>query len=333
MRRPTLSPLDARVTPAALTALADMWPDQGRKWLWQCPFVTPPWLSAWWQCFGGDDAALLLQVSLGGRPAGLAPLMIQGDTARFMGSPDLCDYFDFPAAADSREAFFQALLHYLAGEGVRQLVLGPVRPDSAVIRGLLPVARSSGCRVSISEAGASLQMGLPASWDGYLSTLSGKQRHEVRRKLRRAADAGIIETRIVRDAAETAAAMDVFLQLFRQSRADKAAFMTSRREAFFRMLADGLARADMLNLVCVDIGGRPAAAAFCFDLGQTTYLYNNGFDPRYLGISIGLISKLATIRASIEHGRQVYDFLNGTERYKYQLGGSEVPLSTCVVEL
>ena len=328
-----MPPPDARITSTTLTAMADMWSDQGRRWLWQCPFVTPPWLSAWWQCFGRDDEALLLQVALGERPAGVAPLMIQGGTVRFMGSPDLCDYFDFPAAADDLEGFFQALLHYLKGEGVRQLVLGPVRPDSAVCRGLLPVARSSGCRVSVSEAGASLQMRLPASWEGYLSTLDGKQRHEVRRKLRRAADAGTMEIRIVRNAVDTAAAMDVFVRLFRQSRADKEAFMTSRREAFFRALAGGLARADMLNLVCLDIDGHPAAEVFCFDLGQTTYLYNNGFDPMYLGISIGLISKLITIRASIDKGQQVYDFLNGTERYKYRLGGREVPLSTCVVEL
>jgi CelD/BcsL family acetyltransferase involved in cellulose biosynthesis len=178
-----------------------------------------------------------------------------------------------------------------------------------------------------------MQMPLPASWDDYLGTLDGKQRHEARRKLRRAADAGELEISIIRDAADTGRAMDVFLRLFRQSRPDKAAFMTPRREAFFRRLADELARAGMLNLTCINIDRRPAAAVFCVDFDQTRFLYNNGFDPQYRGISIGVVSKLMTIRGGIDDGRQTYDFLNGGERYKHRLGGTEVPLSTCVVEL
>ena len=65
---------------------------------------------------------------------------------------------------------------------------------------------------------------------------------------------------------------------------------------------------------------------------STIYLYNNGFDPRFRAVSVGLVSKILTIRASIEAGQSVYDFLSGTERYKYQLGGVEIPLLQCIIE-
>lgn len=108
--------------------------------------------------------------------------------------------------------------------------------------------------------------------------------------------------------------------------------MNTRRETFFRTLADQLSRAGMLNLFCLTINEQPAAAVFCVDYNNTTYLYNNGFDPRFRPNSLGLVSKLMTIQTAIRTGQQTYDFLSGTERYKYDLGGREIPLSQCLLQ-
>ncbi|NNK57014.1 MAG: hypothetical protein HKP44_06845, partial [Desulfofustis sp.] len=47
---------------------------------------------------------------------------------------------------------------------------------------------------------------------------------------------------------------------------------------------------------------------------------------------IGLLSKVLSIRAAIEAQLATYDFLGGIERYKYQLGGAEITLYSCVFE-
>ena len=111
-------------------------------------------------------------------------------------------------------------------------------------------------------------MDLPKSWESYLQGLGGKQRHEVRRKLRRVNDQGILVTQTVRQAEQTTSAMDTFINLFRQSRADKKEFMTETREAFFRSLAEELARFGMLYLLCLTIDNVPAAAVFCVENGK-----------------------------------------------------------------
>jgi len=326
----TASP--AVITPASFDDLFALWSERQPRWQWKCPFVTPPWLAAWWRCFGGDGDPLLLRITRGEHPVGVVPLMRQGPTARFMGSADLCDHCDFPAVKNPPADLWVRLLRYLKARGIRRLELASVRPEASALANLASLPKGHQWQVAVSPSGVSVQMPLPESWDAYLDTLDAKQRHEVRRKLRRAEAAGNLVCRMVRDADDAAAAMDTFMHLFRRSRADKKAFMTPRREAFFRELADGLARADMLRLMCIDIDDRPAAAVFCIDLGETTYLYNNGFDPHFRGISIGIVSKLVTIRASIAAGMKVYDFLNGAETYKYRLGGRAVPLSRCVVE-
>lgn len=315
-----------------LTELATLWSTHGDALQWHNPFVTPPWLKAWWRHLRDDNESLLLLVTAGTRPLGLAPLMVRNGTARFMGSTDLCDSGDFVVANGTQELFFREILHYLAKEGINRLVLEQVRPDSQVCLSFIPAAQAYGWSVSLTPQNASVEMDLPKSWESYLQGLGGKQRHEVRRKLRRVHDKGNLENQVVREADKTASAMDTFIDLFRQSRADKKEFMTEKREAFFRSLAEELAQSDMLYLLCLTIDNLPAASVFCALNGNTMYLYNNGFDPRFRTLSVGLVSKILTIRASIEAGLSGYDFLSGTERYKYHLGGEEIPLLQCIVE-
>jgi CelD/BcsL family acetyltransferase involved in cellulose biosynthesis len=315
-----------------LAEFTTLWSEHGDTLQWQNPFVTPPWLNAWWRHFSDDNESLLLLVSAGTRPLGVAPLMVINGTARFMGSNDLCDSGDFVVANGTQEVFFQEMLHYLEKEGIKRLVLGQVRPDSRVCHHFIPAAQANGWSVSLIPQGASMQMDLPKSWENYLQDLGGKQRHEVRRKLRRVNDQGLLVTRVIRKGEQTTSAMDTFIHLFRQSRVDKKEFMTEKREAFFRSLAEELARFGMLYLLCLTIDNIPAAAVFCVEHGKTMHLYNNGFNPRFRGVSVGLVSKILTIRASIESGQSVYDFLSGTERYKYQLGGVEIPLLQCIIE-
>ena len=320
------------VKKATFTEVEMLWQEYGTIWKWQDPFVTPPWLYSWWSAFGGDFEPFLLVISEGESPLGFAPLIVRDGFARFMGSGDLCDTGDFIISPGREELFFRTLLNFLESEGVYHLVLEPVRPDSLVCLSLIQLATTAHWHATCAPHGASLQMALPATWEHYLNNLDRKQRHEVRRKLRRLREAGVVEQRSIRTPEETGVAMDLFLQLFRQSRSDKDTFMTEQREGFFRTLADELAKVHMLNLLWLTIDNEPAAVVFCVENRETVYLYNNGFDPRFREFSIGIVSKLITIRSSIETGQQVYDFLNGRERYKYHLGGTEVPLSTCTIE-
>ena len=319
----------SRVTMAEVFAL---WRKYGTVWRWHNPFVTPPWLAAWWRCFGDGRELLLLRVSTNDIVLGVAPLMLQNGSARIIGSTDLCDYGDCIVAPDGQDRFYGGILSFLAAERVKQLILPQIRPDSSAYRRLLPAAEESGWQVSVNRQNSSLQLTLPSSWEHYLKMLGGKQRHEARRKLRRVHEAGHVEMVKAKADSGVVAAIDVFLHLFRHSRHDKMAFMTETREKFFRALAQELAQCDMLSLISMKLDGRPAAALFCVESGDTLYLYNNGFDPRFRAISLGVASKLLSIKMSIEAGMRNYDFLSGTEAYKYRLGATEVPLYECVIE-
>ncbi len=301
--------------------------------VWNCIFVLPMWLKAWWHHFGQEQNLYLLSIRQADRCIGIAPLLRYDRTANLMGDQNVCDSLDFIVASGRTNEFYGTLLHQLRRDGISRLDLGLIRPDSSAYTGLLPVAGKMGCRIHCEPAATSYELELPDTWNAYLASLSGKERHEIRRKLRRLNRTGRVNYRTVDNPTLASEEMDTFLQLFKSNRPDKAAFMSDTMSAFFRDLATQLAAWDLLKLFFLELDEKPIAAVMCFDYQSTRYLYNNGYDSRYSALSAGLLSKVLSIKASFQAGIKTYDFLKGTENYKRRLGGRPVALYECRLEL
>jgi CelD/BcsL family acetyltransferase involved in cellulose biosynthesis len=138
---------------------------------------------------------------------------------------------------------------------------------------------------------------------------------------------------MVADPAGVKEEIEIFFKLFKMSRNDKENFMTAEMASFFRCLTQTLAGENMLKLFFLDFNDTPAAAVICFDYESGVYLYNNGFDLKFSSLSVGILSKVFSIQNSIQNGKQKYDFLKGAETYKPHLGGKEVPLHRCTIQL
>lgn len=316
-----------------LENLADYWCTTRSVLNWNCVFVIPPWLEVWWHEFGSMADSHLCVAKRNGHFIGVSPLLVRGEEVSFIGSSDLCDYFDFVVAPGSERDFFNMLLDYARVKDMRGLNLGPVRSDSTVFTYFVGMARERGGKVSCVAMDVTVELDLPGTWEGYLALLDGKQRHEVRRKLRKLRSAGRVHSRFIEKSEAVVDAMDVFLRLFRKSNQDKAMFMTAKRESFFRSLMRAMAQVGLLRLSILELDGDPVAATICFDYENTVYLYNSGYDPDYGSLSVGLVSKILCIKDSIDRGRVKFDFLKGAEEYKYRLGGNEIPLYGCEVVL
>jgi CelD/BcsL family acetyltransferase involved in cellulose biosynthesis len=293
----------------------------------------PPWLEIWWNEFGATGDLYLFAARQRRTVVGIAPLLLKGTDAFFIGSDDLCDCLDFIVAPGRENDFFNILLDDLNRRGISRLTLRGLRPNSTVLTYLVGMARERGYEVSCAVEDVSLELDLPSTWDEYLGMLSRKQRHEVRRKLRRIREAGQVNYRTVEDSRDVPDAMEIFLNLFRQSGGDKATFINARRESFFRSLAKAMAQVRLLRLGILELDSWPIAAVMCFDYSNRVYLYNSGYDPQYASLSAGLISKILSIKDGIERGRRTFDFLKGGEDYKYRLGGKEVLLYDCRIAL
>ncbi len=300
---------------------------------WGCFFVLPPWLNVWWREFGLGAKLYLCALKKRGAVIGIAPLSLKGEEACFVGSADVCDYLDFVIAPGNENEFFNVILDDLSSKGITRLNLSPVRPDSTVLTHLVDVAKVRGYGVSCKAVDVSLELDLPPTWEDYLGILNRKQRHEVRRKLRRLQEKGTVTYRTIDESDDAAAAVALFLNLFRKSNNEKKTFMTAKMESFFTSLTKAMAQADLLKMGVLELDANPIAVLLCFEYNGIVYLYNNGYDPEYSSLSVGLVSKILSIKDSIERGKKKYDFLKGREAYKYRLGGKEIPLYACQILL
>jgi CelD/BcsL family acetyltransferase involved in cellulose biosynthesis len=284
-------------------------------------FLTPYWVSAWWHHLGSGELRLL-SLRRNGELIAVAPLVKRDQVFCLAADRDLCDYADIVVRRGEEVGVSGALLDYLAHHNA-DFRFYPLLPQSTLLTHLAPLAQHRGYTVATHELTPAVSLELPGSWEEYLETLSGKERHEVRRKLRRLNEAGGVDFSSI---TPTPPRVEQFLSMFRSSRADKEEFLTPQRETFFRTLISQMEDRGHLRLYFLEVAERPVAAALCFDYGDTLYLYNNGFDPQYTALSPGLMSKVLALQEAIRQGKRVFDFLSGAETYKLRLGGRQTPL-------
>ncbi len=174
------------------------------------------------------------------------------------------------------------------------------------------------------------------TWEEYLATLGKKARHEVRRKLRRAAAVGELSIEI---SAPTVEAVDQFIHLHNLRFGEHGLFPDNeggaRSRRFVHRLAE-LERAEpdggILHVALVRCGERLVFAILAFDDGQTCFLYNGGMDPDAAEASPGVTGAALYIQNRIEAGRRRFDYLRGQERYKYEWGAVDEPIYRLLVQ-
>jgi CelD/BcsL family acetyltransferase involved in cellulose biosynthesis len=296
-------------------------------------FLTWQWQEHWWRAFGDERPLRLLRVSdSSGQVRGLLPLYAEsGGTLRIVGGVDVSDYLDLLAPAGGEEEVWAALLQHRSAEAAAW-DLHCLRASSATVSCLPSLAPQYGLRTRVSREERCPVLVLPATWDAYLGGLTGKDRHELRRKMRRLErELPGAAVRSHAGAAGLDEAMMAFLDLHRKSKPGKARFMDARMEEFFRGVAGALARASWLRLWFLDHDGRPLAASLTFEYEGSISLYNSGFDPGRAALSPGIVLLAHVIRDAIERGFGRFDFLRGEEPYKYAFGATPEDLFNVVV--
>src|SRR2546426_26104 len=163
---------------------------------------------------------------------------------------------------------------------------------------------------------------LAPDFETFVQGLTKKERHELRRKIRRLESGREVTFRFATDA-ERSAVLDRFVALHRLSRGEKATFMTAERERFFRDMADALAIPGWLRLGVLRVDGEDAAVLYAFAYAGTLALYNAAYDPALAPLSVGIVCHAYAIREAIAERLATYDLLRGNEPYKYDLGAED----------
>src|SRR5262249_43174242 len=191
-------------------------------------------------------------------------------------------------------------------------------PTMALLPGLVP---AFGLQISTAVEERCPVLDLPETWDEYLARLSGKDRHELRRKMRkleRELPGARVTSHHTMEGWEDA--LGRFLDLHRLSKVGKARFMDGRMERFFRDATGALAAAGWAKLWFLEHEGAAVASFLCFEYAGSVGLYNSGFDPAHARLAPGIVLLAYLIMDAIDRRIRVFDFLRGEEPYKEGFG-------------
>jgi CelD/BcsL family acetyltransferase involved in cellulose biosynthesis len=251
---------------------------------------------------------------------------ILADPARL---PDVADaVVDYLAAGDGTPdgAAWDAvdLRRLRCGDPAADALVEAFRARSARQRWTVTMEREDVCPV------VTLPEGL--DFDGFLGTLGKTERHEIRRKVRRAENAGDVRLEV---AADPLAELDGFIELHQKRWGERGLFPPTAggdaSRVFFRRLLEHLGPDGPFKLARLTVGGRTIAAGAHFDDGETLYYYNAGVDPDARELSPGVVLAARYVQTAIELGRRRVDFLRGNESYKYEWGAIDEPIQRILV--
>jgi CelD/BcsL family acetyltransferase involved in cellulose biosynthesis len=147
-----------------------------------------------------------------------------------------------------------------------------------------------------------------------------KQRHEIRRKMRRAAEyEQPVRWYIVEDEASLDAEIEAFLRLMAYDE-EKNRFLTGAMRQQMRQAMHAAFRGGWLQLAFMEVNGEKAAGYLNFDYNQHIWVYNSGLDFRFREISPGWVLVGHLLQWANDNQRQYFDFMRGDEEYKYRFG-------------
>jgi len=293
-------------------------------------FLTCEWQATWWRAYAPGKLFVLVVRDSTGRWMGIAPWFIDASETgrriiRTVGCVDVTDYLDIVARRGHEIAVFEALATWLSEhmDAYDEILLCNIPQSSKALEHFPAIAEAHGLSTSVRLQEVCPVIQLPAQFSEYVGSLDKKNRHELRRKMRRAA--GDVEWYIVGQEHDLSEHLEHFFTLMAASSDEKARFLEDpANRRFFECVVPKVAGQGWLQLSFLTVRGKPAAAYLNFVYNNRVLVYNSGLDPLNHGhLSPGIVLLGRLIEYAIQQGYEAFDFLRGDEAYKYDMGGRD----------
>lgn len=301
------------------------------------PFSRYEYLSEWWTTLGGGEwtsrggvippELILVSATENDQLIGIAPLFIADyenlRTLLLVGSIEVSDYLDLIVREQDSSRFLTGLLDFLASSSPSSwsaLDWYNLPDDSPSLAALQAESESRGWNHHQEVYRPTPRIALTGSFDDYLEGIDKKQRHEMRRKMRRASESGRVNFYIVDKNADIEPELDAFFHLMVQD-PNKATFLHPAMREHMTVTLRAAHQGGYLWLAFLEVDGIKAAATLCFDYKNKLWGYNSGVSFDFKDVSPGWVIMAYDIQWCCENGRYEFDFMRGDEEYKYRMGG------------
>ena len=296
------------------------------------PFSRYEYLAEWWKTLGGGEwksaELVLVSASENDQLIGIAPLFIaeyDGQQALMLvGSIEISDYLDLIVREADLSRFLSGLFDFLASSvaGNWSAIDWYNLPDNSLtLAALKAESDKRGWNYHEEIYRPTPRIALNGSFEEYLSRIEKKQRHEIRRKMRRAAESDLnVRFLVIDKDANIENETNTFFDLMVQD-PNKANFLHPAMREQMTVTMRTAFEQGYLWLAYLEVDGVKVAASLNFDYKNKLWGYNSGVSRAHMELSPGWVLLGHVIQWCCENGRHEFDFMRGDEDYKYRFGG------------
>jgi len=241
-----------------------------------------------------------------------------------LGKEEITDYGDIVVDMQycqnktKYQLIWETIFNYFKDLHIQKLQLDYVREDSLIWQILKEREHTITTPIEVAP-----WINLSCSWDEYIASLKRIDRKELKRKLKRIElqSYQLIEMDTIRKED-----FDQFITLHKLSDTAKEKFMSEEMASFFWQVSQINYSLWKTKLWFLEIDNKKVAAIMGFVSDNHLLMYNSGFDPAFSYYSVGLLSHALILQKYFNSRYQIFDFMRGSERYKYDLGAINLQL-------
>jgi CelD/BcsL family acetyltransferase involved in cellulose biosynthesis len=305
--------------PASITGIRGSWRQLWRNCPRATPFQSPDWLVPWWDIFMPGELRIVA-VHREDELVGLAPFYREGARLLPIGI-SLSDYQDVLLLPEHAEAAAEAVADAIQSmDDIEFCEFDELAPDAAALQ-IAPqgwsesLATGSPCPVlDLPDELPKLRQVIPPSRLRHLGT--------ARRRVARRGDSAILE-------GDVDNAVALFRELVRlhqlrwKADGQKGIFADPRVESFHIAALPGLIEQGIARVYALTIDEAVVGVYYGLRNRDCAYAYIGGYDPNYAFESPGSVLLGHAIEAAVREGLTLFDFLRGSEDYKYEWGARD----------
>ncbi|MBP6210149.1 MAG: GNAT family N-acetyltransferase, partial [Anaerolineales bacterium] len=250
------------------------------------PFLRFEYQRTWWEHRGGNEwkqaELVLVTAREDGRLVGIAPLFLaeyDGRPALLLnGSIEISDYLDVIVQTEDHARFISGLFDFLAStltDNWSAVDWYNLPDSSTTLTALKMEAEKRGWTHLEEMYRPTPRIALNGDFDEYLSRVEKKQRHEIRRKMRRAEESGRGVRWYISSMDNVEGEIDSFLSLMEQDQG-KAGFLHDPMRDQMKAVIRTAHENGWLWLAFLEADGQRIAAALNFDYNNKLWGYNAG---------------------------------------------------------
>ncbi|MBV9302607.1 MAG: GNAT family N-acetyltransferase [Acidobacteriaceae bacterium] len=284
------------------------------------PFQLPHWLLMWWSHFGNGNLHVLVFRHLN-RIAAVIPCFRHEWNGRrqltLIGS-GISDYLEPAISSEHVPDILDGIQSHLASDPNWDMC------DWQDLSGDTPLKRvtsSATLQAVLREDTVCTEIPISGGFEEFWRSLPKQLRQNCRRDKRRAETTGTLEFETTQHVDPELLNALIHLHGARWHRSGETGVIAQNRAAdFLRDIAVEFANLGILQFFTLRIERELVAILLCFLYANTVFFYLSGFDPERETLGVGRLLLWEALRYCFQKEYSSWNFLRGTEDYKFQWG-------------